>query len=80
MNYFNISTQKNTIVHKYTGMCLYDYGMTFTLKKAEHLLSDTTASISSIALQLGFNNRTHFYKIFKKKNGIPPGEYRKKLK
>ena len=70
MNYFNISTQKNTIVHKYTGMCLYDYGMTFTLKKAEHLLSDTTASISSIALQLGFNNRTHFYKIFKEKYGI----------
>ena len=70
----------NTIVHKYTGMCLYDYGMTFTLKKAEHLLSDTTASISSIALQLGFNNRTHFYKIFKEKYGITPGEYREKLR
>ncbi|MGE9965791.1 helix-turn-helix domain-containing protein [Fusicatenibacter saccharivorans] len=54
--------------------------MTFTLKKAEHLLSDTTASISSIALQLGFNNRTHFYKIFKGKYGITPGEYREKLR
>ncbi len=66
----------NTIVRKYTGMCLYDYGLTFTLKKAEHLLADTENSISTIAMQLGFTNRTHFYKIFKKKYGITPGEYR----
>lgn len=70
----------NTIVNKYTGMCLYDYGLTFTLKEAEHLLADTTGSISSIAIQLGFTNRTHFYKIFKKKYGITPGEYRDEIK
>lgn len=66
----------NTIVNKYAGMCLYDYGLTFTLKKAERILTDTDKSISSIATQLGFTNRTHFYKVFKKKYGITPGEYR----
>lgn len=66
----------NTIVKKYTGMCLYDYGLTFVMKKAEHLLTETTNSISSIAFQLGFNNRTHFYKIFKKHYGVTPLQYR----
>ena len=55
----------NTIIKKHTGMCLYDYGLTFTLKKAAALLSDTPASISSIAIQMGFSNRTHFYKLFR---------------
>lgn len=66
----------NTIIKKHTGMCLYDYGLTFTLKKAAALLSDTPASISSIAIQMGFRNRTHFYKLFRNKYGITPGEYR----
>lgn len=66
----------NTIIKKHTGMCLYDYGLTFTLKKAAALLSDTPASISSIAIQMGFSNRTHFYKLFRDKYGITPGEYR----
>ncbi len=55
----------NTIVNKYAGMSLRDYGLTFTLKKAASLLSDTDKSISAIETQLGFSNRTHFYKIFK---------------
>lgn len=68
----------NTIVKKRTGMCLYDYGLTFTLKKAAALLADTTASISSIAIQMGFSNRTHFYKVFRDKYGLTPGEYRER--
>lgn len=67
----------NTIVKKYTGMCLYDYGLSFTLKTAASLLTETDFSISSIAVQLGFTNRTHFYKVFKAKYGVSPGEYRK---
>ena len=66
----------NTIVHKHTGMCLYDYGLTFCMKQAKVLLKTTELSVSAIALQLGFTNRTHFYKLFKEKYGITPGEYR----
>ncbi len=69
----------NTIVHKYTGMSLHDYGLTFALKKAASLLADTDKSISAIEIQLGFTNRTHFYKIFRKKYGVTPGEYRKNI-
>ncbi len=66
----------NTIVNKYTGMNLHDYGLTFKLKKAASLLADTDKSISAIETQLGFTNRTHFYKMFRKKYGVTPGEYR----
>ncbi len=69
----------NAIVNKYTGMCLYDYGLTFTMKKAAHLLAETKNSISAIEAQLGLTNRTHFYKLFRKKYGMTPGEYRKEM-
>lgn len=66
----------NRIVHKFTDMCLYDYGMTFCLKKAAQCLTETDESISSIAAGLKFTNRTHFYSLFKEKYGVTPKEYR----
>lgn len=66
----------NRIVNKYTGMCLYDFGMTFCLKKAAKLLTETNESISTIAEKLHFTNRTHFYNLFKAKYGVTPKKYR----
>lgn len=66
----------NRIVNKYAGMCLYDYGMTFCLKKAAKYLTETNESIGAIANRLQFTNRTHFYSLFKKKYGVTPKEYR----
>ncbi|MDE7130437.1 MAG: AraC family transcriptional regulator [Lachnospiraceae bacterium] len=70
----------NRITNKYTGMCLFDYGMTFCLKKAEDCLAGTNEPVSSIAAKLGFSNRTHFYTLFKEKYGMTPNEYRKECK
>ena len=67
----------NRIVNKFTDMCLYDYGMTFCLKKAAQRLTETNESISAIAAGLKFTNRTHFYTLFKGKYGVTPKEYRK---
>lgn len=66
----------NRIVNRYTGMCLFDYGMTFCLKKAAQYLTETDESISAIAARLHFSNRTHFYSLFKEKYGVTPKEYR----
>lgn len=66
----------NRIVNKYAGMCLYDYGMTFCLKKAAKYLTETNESIGAIANRLQFTNRTHFYSLFKEKYGVTPKEYR----
>lgn len=67
----------NDIVQRHTGMCLFDYGMTFCYKRAEQLLLDTDLSVSEIALQLHFTNRTHFYSLFRQQYGMTPQEYRK---
>ncbi len=66
----------NSIVHRRTGLCLFEYGMTFCFKKAEELLCETDLSVSDIALQLKFTNRTHFYTLFRKKYGMTPQEWR----
>ncbi|MGN0377076.1 MAG: helix-turn-helix domain-containing protein, partial [Suilimivivens sp.] len=70
----------NRIVNKYTGMSLHDYGMSLCIKKAAKQIASTDQSISDIAISLGFTNRTYFYKIFFKKYGVTPKEYRKQAK
>lgn len=70
------SNYLNRIVKKYTEVSLFDYGMHFCMKKAAELLSTTEISISEIAHTLGFTNRTHFYKCFRKIYHMTPREYR----
>lgn len=64
------------IVKKYTGLCLFDYSMQFTMKEAARLLTESEQSIHEISSSLQFNNRTHFYKIFKEHFNMTPKEYR----
>ena len=68
----------NNIVKKYTGLSIYDYGMTFCMKKTAELLVSSDLSVSEIAASMGFSNRTHFYKIFQETYHMSPYEYRKK--
>lgn len=66
----------NSIVKKYTNLCLFDYGQTFCMKKAAYLLRNTDDSILEIMEKLQFTNTTHFYKCFKKQYHMTPREYR----
>lgn len=67
----------NTVVHRHTGMCLFDYGMTFCFEKAEQLLAESELSVSEIAAALKFSNRTHFYALFREHYGMTPQQWRK---
>lgn len=69
----------NNIVHKYTGLNLFQYSMTICMKEADWRLRNTKEKISDIAESLGFNNRTHFYKIFKDTYHMTPKEYRRTM-
>lgn len=66
----------NRIVHKFTGLCLFDYSMNFCMKKAAEELLYSQKAINEIAEELHFSNKTHFYKLFKEKYGITPKEFR----
>ena len=65
------------LIRKYTGLSLYDYSVQITLEKACDLLRTTSLSVTTIMEELGFTNRTHFYKVFQDTYGMTPAAYRK---
>lgn len=65
------------VVHKYTGLSVFDYGMTFCLKEAARMLSETTLTAQEISNTLGFSNRSHFYRLFRDMYKMTPKEYRR---
>ena len=67
----------NEISKKYSGLSLFNLSMTFCMKEAARLLTETTDNIADIGFALGFSNRTHFYKIFKDIYGCTPAQYRR---
>ena len=53
--------------------------MSRKLDRAEHLLSETNASIEEIAAAAGFGTPTGFATFFRKKTGMTPSGYRKQM-
>lgn len=70
----------NHVIQKYTGLSTFEYGVSFTMQKAAWELTNTTKTISNIIQELGFSDRTHFYKQFEKEFGTTPRNYRIKFK
>lgn len=60
----------------HTGRNLSDYIIDIRLGYAARKLVDTSRSISEISFQCGFNNLSNFNRIFKKKKGCSPSEFR----
>jgi len=60
----------------HTGKNLSDYIIEIRLGFASRALVDTSRSISEISFDCGFNNLSNFNRIFKKKKGCSPSEFR----
>lgn len=63
-----------------TGKTVTDYIITIRLGHATRLLVDTTDSITEICYQCGFNNLSNFNRIFRKKKGCTPKEFRENFR
>lgn len=68
------------IIKSFTGLNFNTYAQEFSLREAKNRLLNTTETIGNICLSLGYNNRTYFNKLFKKKYGMPPNHYRNQKK
>ncbi len=60
----------------HTGRNLSDYIIDIRLGYASRMLVDTSLSISEISFDCGFNNLSNFNRIFKRKKGCSPSEFR----
>lgn len=62
------------IFKKETGQSIKTYIIKRKMDTARELLQTTSLSVSSVAIQLGYNNFSHFSASYKKEFGITPAE------
>ncbi|MCI1859112.1 MAG: AraC family transcriptional regulator [Sporolactobacillus sp.] len=65
------------IYKKNFGISISEQMVKFRLKRAKDLLSETDLNIVTIASQIGYDDSKYFMRIFKKREGITPSQYRK---
>lgn len=65
---------------KKTNCTFIDYVTNLRIAKSCQMLSETSHTVAEICYSSGFNNLSNFIRIFKKKKGMTPNEYRLFLK
>jgi len=65
------------LLRKETGKNAQEHIHHYIVDKAKTNLLSSSESVSQIAYALGFDYPQHFSKVFKKKTGLSPAEYRK---
>ena len=63
---------------KETGKTTTEHLQLYLIDEAKHILLQPNTSISEVAYQLGFEYPQYFSRLFKKKEGLSPSEYRDK--
>lgn len=64
------------VFQKQTGQTLAEYIRDICLNEAARLLLNSDMSVRDICHQVGYENKTVFYNLFKKKYGVTPQQYR----
>lgn len=63
-----------------SGMNFVEYVSTYRINKSKMLLKDITLTVSEISEKVGYTNSNTFIKVFKKYEGITPGQFREAYK
>lgn len=58
------------------GCNFTSYLTDYRMKQAKHLLGETELSVRDVALRTGYADSNYFAKVFKRKLGVVPSEYR----
>ena len=76
---FMTSRNLNLICQKVMNQSVSEIIETRKLIEAKNLLAGTGKSISEIGFELGYNEKSYFSKVFKKKSGQTPSEFREEM-
>lgn len=64
------------IFREYTGLTPYQYFLQLRIHRAKALLDETRLPIKEIAARMAFENQYYFSRLFKRKTGYSPSEWR----
>lgn len=73
------STKLKNLFRQFTGCTTTEYILAKKTDNASHLLADTDLPVEEIARQVGFETAAGFSTSFKKRMGLSPSEYRKRI-
>lgn len=73
------SNYLSDLLKKETGKNTQEYIHLYLIDRAKNMLLNTNDSINEIAYDLGFEYPDYFSKLFKKKTGVSPGNFRKDI-
>jgi len=76
MNYYQLRNYFLNI----TGMSPYQYLLDMKINKAKELLETTNYQIKEISYKLAFDSQYYFSRLFKKKTGYTPSQWKNKTK
>lgn len=76
---FMSSRNLNLICQKIMNQSVSELIETRKLTEAKNLLANTRKSVSEIGFELGYNEKSYFSNVFKKKSGQTPSEFRDEM-
>lgn len=77
--FFVSSKYLSRIFKQHTGDTIISYLQSIRVEDAIKMLAETNCSTRDISIEVGYNDVTFFYQVFKRLTGITPGEYRERL-
>jgi transcriptional regulator GlxA family with amidase domain len=60
-----------------TGLTLIDYVQNLRIEEAKRMLESTDTPIEAISVGVGYENPAFFGRLFKRRTGLTPGQYRR---
>ena len=61
----------------HTGLSPHQYRLQLRVGRARTLLSETALTVKEVAFRSGFESEQYFCRLFRKKTGVSPGEWRR---